>query len=122
MTSDSDVELPSAASMLVRLLTADAEMQILMALVKPTGFHYSSLSLIFQYSFIFPFSSSFISFTFSSSSRSFTYNLPDVRLNIALFSRKILFILTPTGTIIAYEDKNKHIKADHFKTKTTVVV
>jgi len=73
MTSDSDVGLPSAASMLVQLLTVDAEMQILRALVKPTGFHYSAFSSIFQYFFIFPFSSSFISFTFSSSSRSFTY-------------------------------------------------
>ena len=53
MTSDSDVGLPSAASMLVRLLTADTEMQILKALVKPTGFHYSAFPSIFQYLFIF---------------------------------------------------------------------
>jgi len=102
--------------MLVRLLTADVEMQILRALVKPTGFQYSAFSFIFQYFFIFPFSSSFIYFTFSSSSRSCTYTLSDARLNIVLFSGKILFILTPSGTIIAYEDKTKHIQADSFKT------
>jgi hypothetical protein len=117
MTSESDVGLPSAASTLVRLPTADAEMQILRALVKPTGFQYSAFPTIFKYFFIFPFSSSLIYFTFSSSSRSFTYILSDARLNIVLFSRKILFILTPSGTIIAYEVKNKHIQADHSKTE-----
>lgn len=117
MTSDSDVGLPPAASMFVRLLTADAEMQILRALVKHTGFHYSAFSPIFQHLF------------FHSHLRSFLLLFPAVHKVLHIFCRMPALILSylagrffssslsQSGTIIAYEDKTKHIQADHFKTE-----